>query len=491
MAKSLSILFVTSEVAPFAKVGSIADVSYSFPLAVRDTGHDIRVMLPKYGSVSERKNRIHEINRLKDMEIPIGNNSDLATVKSSSISNPRVKVQAYIATNQKYFDAKKGIYGNPKTGEDYVDNDERFLFFNRTVIETCLLLGWFPDIIHCNNWTTALVPALAKELFPEQFANTKFVFTIHDFEEQGVFPLDTFEKTGLPKKVLSKFKHKNMFNFMKAGIAYSDFVTTVGPNYAEEILTDNKYGNGLNKAVKDKKSDFKGILNGLDNWTWNPEKDKQISTNFSNNFNDFKQANKEKLMEACGLEYSETAPVIGMMARLGSNKGFELIIDAAKELFANDLRLVVMCDGNSEFKAPLKKLAKIYPDKISVNVGYDDDLSHKLIAGSDIYLGPSLREPSGLNALHALAYGALPVVRETGSIIDIIKNYNPKTKKGNGFVFSKYTAADMMKAVNKALDLYSNKDEWLKVAVAAIDKDYSWAESVEQYNDIYKQLIKG
>lgn len=490
MAKPLSILFVTSEVLPFVKIGSIADVSYSLPLAIRDTGHDVRVMLPKYGCVSERKNRIHEINRLRDIEIEAGKIKDIATVKSSSINNPRVKVQAYIATNQTFFDAKKGIYGHPQTGELYADNDERFIFFSRTVIETCLLLGWFPDVIHCNDWTSALIPAFAKELFPDEFANTKFVLTIHNFSQQGVFPAGSFAKTGLPKEAKKNITYKNKFNFLKAGIHYADYITTVSPTYADEILKDKKYSDGLNAVLKAREEDFEGIINGTDVWSWNPEKDKLIKKKYSKNFEDFKYFNKEALMDMSNLDFDENSPVIGMVARFGAQKGFDLLLEAADKLLKEDLKLVILCDGTSEYKAPLKKLAKKHAKKVSLTIGYDEILEHQIIAGSDIFLAPSMFEPSGINALYSLAYGTAPVVRETGALKDLVSNYDAKKKDGNGFVFKKFTAEDLMATMMKALKLFADRETWNEFAEGIMSADFSWSDSVEKYNEIYSKIVK-
>ncbi|MDC1068927.1 glycogen/starch synthase, partial [Candidatus Kapabacteria bacterium] len=214
MAKPSSILFVTSEVFPFVKVSPIADVSASLPLALKEKGLDVRVMMPKYGHVSERKNRIHDINRLRDMPVPINGTDIFATIKSSSISNSRSKVQTYITTNDEYFNSHKGVYSDLKTGEEFKNNAERFIYFARSVVETCVLLEWYPEIIHCNNWHAALVPALAKILYPKKFNKTKFILTVHDFSDQGGFAWSNFERMGIDEdKFGENFKHKNKFNF--------------------------------------------------------------------------------------------------------------------------------------------------------------------------------------------------------------------------------------------------------------------------------------
>lgn len=490
MAKQFSILYVTSEIFPFAKVGILADISYSFSLAVRDSGHDLRVMLPKYGVISERKNKIHEINRLRDMSIPIGKGFDLATVKSSSLNNPRTKVQAYITTNSKYFDSKKGFYVSQKTGENYADNDERFLFFSRTVIETCMVLGWYPDIIHCNGWHTAAVPAIAKMLFPDKFRKTKFVYTIHDFMNHGVFPESTFDKTNLPESERSNFIHNGNFNFQKGGILYSDYITTLSPSYAEEILSTKEFGDGLNALVKKKRDKFRGISLGIDNWTWNPDIDPLITEKLVDDYVDYKYANKKALLESYGLDYDPKTPVLGIFGNFDEPTGFPLLIEAASEILKQDIKLVIFGDGDTEIKKELRKLVRTFPGKVGLKIGPDEYAEHMILAGSDIFLIPARHDPGGLFAMYSSAYGAVPLARAIGGLLDFIVPFNQKTKKGNGFLFEKYSADDFVKAVNESLMIFNNKELWMKLSDNAMKSDSSWARNVPKYDEIYRSLFK-
>ncbi len=485
MDKPLSILFAASEVFPFAKVGGVADVAFSLPLALREYGHDVRVMLPKYGCISERKNRIHEINRLRDMSIPISDTTEKATVKSSSIQNARVKVQAYITTNEKYFNAKKGIYANPQTGKEYPDNDERFIFFCRSVIESCLVLNWFPDVIHCNDWQTALIPAYAKVLFPEEFKDTKIIFTIHNFSNQGEFPIESFDKTGLPGKSRSSFTHKKMMNFMKGAIKYADFITTVSETYASDIIKDPQYSNELHSYLKKEQNKFKGILNGYDQWTWNPKRDKLIKKKLGKKFSDYKSENKEALLYEFGLEGIEDTPVLAMITRLDEHKGIQLLLDALPEILKNDVRFVLLGDGPSEYKKQIKNLVKKYSEKFSAKFEFEEVLAHQIEAGSDIYLLPSQYEPCGLNALYSLTYGSVPVVRATGGLTDIVKEFDLKKEEGNGFVFEKYKAQALIEAVGRALKVYEDKEKWAVLVENGMSEDNSWADAVEEYDEIY------
>lgn len=490
MAKALSILFVSSEIVPFAKESGIGDVSYSYSLAVRDLGHDIRVMMPKYGTISERKNRIHEINRLRDVPISVGEIEEYATVKSSSISNPKNKVQAYITTNKRFFDDKKGVYHDPITWESYDNNAERFIFFNKSVIETCLLLGWFPDIIHCNDWQTALVPALIKELYPEEFVHTKIVYTIHNFKYQGEFELSEFDKIGLPKSACNHFKHQGKMNFMKGGIFYSDYITTVSETYAQEILTDKQYSNGLNTYLKKRNHEFSGIINGIDNFNWNPKKDKLIKQKLNNDFEDFKYNNKLALTKRFGLEFRPNVPLLAMIPRIGYQKGVPLLIDIAEELLQEDIQFVLLGQGDAKLKEALKVIADKYPDKFKLKFEFDDDLSHLIEAGSDIFLMPSEYEPCGLNLMYSMNYGSVPIVRATGGLKEVAEQYNVKTKEGNAFVFDKYDAGSFISKVKEALILFKDKDEWLNIVSNGLAEDFSWSESAHKYVEIYKKLLK-
>lgn len=491
MAKALTVLFVSSEVYPFAKNGGLADVTFSLPLALRSLGHDVRVMLPKYGSVSERKNRIHEINRLKDIPVPIGKIDEPATVKSSSITNPRVKVQAYVATNYTYFDSRKGIYNDPDTWEEYSDNAERFIFFNRSVMETCILLGWFPDIIHCNDWQSALVGAYVKELFPLQFEKTKIVFTVHNALQQGEFPLSKFNFTGLPKKVLANFKHKNKFNFLKGALHYADFVTTVSKTYAEDLKVDKDLSNGLNTVFKNLNDNFQGILNGIETWVWNPRKDDFIDTKYDGNIEEFKYNNKVALINKFGFEYSPKTPIISMITRIDKQKGVDLFIKAADKILKKDVQFIFLGEGDADMKESLKILADKYPDKLKLDFAFDDQLAHMIEAGSDMFLMPSKYEPCGLNLMYSIAYGTIPIVHYTGGLCETAVDFDPETEEGNAIVYKDHTVKALVDAVDKGLDLFQKKMVWEEFTINNLETArFSWDKTVDQYDKIYSLLVK-
>lgn len=491
MAKSLSILFVTSEVVPFAKTGGLADVSAALPLALTEIGHDVRIVVPKYGTVSERRNRIHEIKRLKDIPIMVAGEETMATVKSSQVVNSRAKVQVYLVTNDKYLEPVKGIYQNPSTGKDFPNNDERFIFFQKAVLETCIRLGWRPDVIHCNDWQTALIPAFLKELYAKDnfFAHTRVVFTIHNLAYQGIFPAETFEKTGLPAKAFSaagaEFHGKT--NFVKAGIAYADAVATVSPSYAKEILTP-AHGNGLEGFLKKHKDKLFGIMNGVDTEVWNPETDKLIDTKYSRASLEGKFENKTALASKFMMSADLDTPMIGMIGRMVEQKGYDLVIDAIDELAKSGAQLIVMGEGEKKYQAALEKAARKHRN-VGLAPGYDEDLAHLIQAGSDILLMPSMFEPCGLNQLYALAYGTVPVVHKTGGLADSITDYNPKKGTGNGFVFTQYNAKAMIEAINRAIALFRDEEKWEALLLAIMEEDRSWKASAAEY--VEKMYRKG
>lgn len=489
MAKSLSILYVSTELYPFAKVTGIGDIAYSFPLAVREVGHDIRVMIPKYGSVSERRNRIHEINRLRDIPIAIGGESYPATVKSSSISNTRAKVQAYITTNQHFFDSKRGIYNDPQTWMPYPDNHLRYIYFNKTVIETCLLLGWFPDIIHLNGWQSALIPGLARTVYQSKFKKTKFLFTIHNIAEQGIFPDSDYAATGLPKEAKNNYKHKKENNFLKGGIYYSDYITTVSEAYAREILKDKDYSNGLNAILKEKQKVFKGVSNRIDHNEWNPQTDINLKHKLRDNIPEYKEKNKKHLAELCKFSDLNNQVVACIIADLKDENGYELIMSNIEKIMKENLFLVICGEGTKEQKAKLEKSLKKYTAKIKFFFEINDLLSRQIYAGSDLFLSLAKHEPCGLNMFYALRYGAVPIAYSNGTISEYTVDYD-KTNSGNSFVFDKYEGAEFLKALKKAMSIYKINSEWQKVRDNGMAGDYSWHSSALIYDEIYKQIMK-
>lgn len=491
MAKPITILFASSEIFPYVKFGGVADFSFSYTLALRSLGHDVRVMMPRYGNISERKHQIHFIRRLQDIPINIANKDELFTVKSSSISNSRWKVQSYITTNSYYFDQRKGIYHDPITNKPYTDNDERFILFSHSVVKTCLLLNWFPEILHINDWYTALVPVFAKVLFPNKFKKTKFVLTVHNFANQGEFPEETFNKLGLPDEIKKDFIHNGKINFLKAGILYSDHITTVSPTYAQEVLQNSEYTNGLNEILINLEGKFTGILNGIDQYQWNPKIDDDIACTLNDsNINHFKLCNKEDLMRNLGLPFNPDVPLIGMISHLDVNKGIRLLLEAMDKIMKEDLILVLLGTGKSDLTRRLEKASLKHSNKFIFKNIYDEKLAHRIEAGSDLFLMPSIYEPCGYNAMYSIIYGTVPIVRATGGLIDSVEHFDPSKGTGTGFLFTEPNVTSLVAVLKQALSYYKNKEIWNQILNNCLQKQFFWQNSIDEYIEIYRQLIK-
>ncbi|MDZ7763441.1 MAG: glycogen/starch synthase [Melioribacteraceae bacterium] len=325
--KKLKILFVTSEVVPFIKTGGLADVSSALPQQLQELGHQVRIVVPKYGAIDERKYKIHEVVRLKDLTTQIGEKEVVFSLRSSFLVGAKTRVQIYFLDNDEYFGNRPSLYSDPLTGKDFEDNDERFILLAKSVFELISKLGWIPDIIHCNDWQCGLNPAYQKTIYKDDEAlkDVKTLFTIHNLSYQGVFPKSTFKKTGLPDE-LNNTKgviHANKVNFMKTGLTFTDHINTVSNTYSKEICKDKEIGSGLHTVLCKRQKDIAGIINGIDTNVWNPEKDKHIAKKYSIKKLEDKEENKKTLAEKFGFEYKPGVPVIGMVSRLTDSKGYE------------------------------------------------------------------------------------------------------------------------------------------------------------------------
>jgi starch synthase len=491
--KKLKILFVTSEVVPFVKTGGLADVSSALPQKLQELGHQIRIVVPKYGAIDERKYKIHEVVRLKDLTTKIGNKEVTFSLRSSFLVGSKVRVQIYFLDNEEYFGSRPSLYEDPLSGKDYPDNDERFILLAKSVFELIQKLGWVPDIIHCNDWQTGLVPAYLKTMFNDdpQFADIKTLFTIHNLSFQGVFGKQTFDKTGLPKE-FNKEKgilHEGKVNYMKSALLFSDMINTVSETYAKEICRIPEVSFGLNKVLSKRQEDLYGIVNGIDVSIWNPEKDKLIAKKYSIKKLEDKEENKKELLDKFGLDYKEGVPVIGIISRLYDTKGMDLIQKAFKELMKMDVQIVLLGTGDKKYHKFFEGVLMKHQDKYSHLLGFDDELAHLIEAGADMLLMPSKFEPCGLNQMYSLVYGTVPIVRLTGGLADTVENFNPTDETGNGFVFEKYDADEMMKTIKAAISIYKNDQKtWNKIQKAGMKCNFSWLNSSKNYVELYKKL---
>ncbi len=493
MTQPLNVLFLSSEVFPFAKTGGLADVASALPQAMKEIGNDVRLAIPRYGFVNERKFRIHEIIRLKDIDIPIGKKVAKLNVKSSFLIGEKTKVQIYFIDSAEFF-GRQGIYQDPKSKKDYSDNDERFIFYSRGIFEILKRLGWAPHIIHCNDCQRGLLTVYLKKIYNKDpfLKKIKTDFTIHNVAYQGNFPKETFQKTGLPDDVFTPegAEFFGKFSFLKAGIVYSDYVTTVSSTYASEISESEKYGFGMEGVLKKKKKAFSGVVNGIDYSIWNPDTDQFIPFKYSVKTLDAKVENKKYLLKKFDMKSGTNVPLIGMVTRLVEQKGVDLLIDAFADLMKMDVRLILLGTGEKQYHTKLEALAKKHPDKFALELAYDDEMAHLIEGAADIFLMPSKFEPCGLNQLYSLKYGTLPVVRKTGGLADTVKEVNPQKGTGTGFFFEAYNAGEMLKAISRAVELFADQKSWQKIMRNAMNEDFSWTSSAKQYEELYNGILE-
>lgn len=492
-AKKYKILFVTSEVVPFMKTGGLADVSAALPQMLAEMGHEVRIVVPKYGAVDDRKFKIHEVVRLKDLHVKIGEKDVVFSIKSCFLPGQKVRVQIYFLDNQEYFGSRNSLYIDPFTGEDYPDNDERFILLSNSVFELISKLGWIPDLIHCNDWQTGLIPAYLKTTFKddELFSKFKTLFTVHNLAYQGIFPKSAFNKTGLPEELNSEkgLEIYGKLNFMKSGLIFADVINTVSETYANEIRTDEELGAGLKNVLAKRKNDLYGIVNGIDAKVWNPEKDKHLPKKFSLKNLANKAVNKQELAEKFGFEYDENIPIIGLISRLYDAKGLDLINKAFDDMMKLNIQMVLLGTGDKKYHNFFDKMSKKYPGKFASYLGFNDELAHLIEGGSDLFLMPSRYEPCGLNQMYSLMYGTVPLVRETGGLADTVTKFDEKTEEGNGFVFKQYNAAAMLKELKRALKIFEDKKAWAKIMKNGMKSDFSWNSSAKKYIELYKTIL--
>jgi len=483
--KDLKILFASSEVTPFAKTGGLADVSGSLPQALETLGHQVVIVMPLYRSVKEGKQNIKQVE--KSLLVPFrGQNLD-TKVFAAKIGKD---ISVYFIQREEFFD-RSGLYGTSQG--DYFDNSERFIFFSRSVLELSLSLGFQPDIIHCHDWQTSLIPVYLKNIYMKNpsFQKAHTVFTIHNLAYQGVFSKEIMPVSGLPLGLFSMkgLEYYGKMNFMKGGIVFSDVITTVSQKYAQEIQTP-EYGYGLEGVLKDRSMDIYGILNGVDYTSWNPKTDPHIASPFDRKDFSGKRKCKEELIEIFELKGSDEFPIIGMISRLADQKGFDILAEAMDSLMKLGFYLVILGTGDAKYEKQFAALGKKHPSRLGVKIAFDNVLAHKIEAGSDMFLMPSKYEPCGLNQMYSLKYGTIPVVRATGGLDDTIKEFNPESQKGNGFKFKAYSSSDLVKAVKRAIYIHKNKLLWTKLMANAMNEDFSWGKSAKKYEEVYKKALE-
>jgi len=490
MARKLKILLVASEITPFAKTWGLADVVGALPKALERMGHEVRLMMPKYGTIDERKFSVREVTRLKGVEIPFGGSVVRAGVQSAVLPNSHV--QCYLLDHPFYFNRPE-LYRDPSTGGDWADNGERFAFFCRGVLETLRVLEWTPDVIHCHDWQAGLIPLYLKVVYKNDplLGGVPTLLTIHNLGYQGNFDPSLMEKAGLPKELfypMSGVEFYGKFSFLKAGVVYADLLNTVSETYAKEIQSTPEFGAGFEGILRARSADLSGILNGVDYSEWSPENDDSIPQKYSLADLSGKEKNKQALLARHQLEYRPGVPVLGCISRLADQKGFDLIGEIIDEMMQMDLYFILLGTGEEKYHRLFRDIARKYPKKAGVNLKFDNPLAHLIEAGSDMFLMPSRYEPSGLNQLYSLRYGTVPIVRKTGGLADTIREFDPRRGQGNGFVFEKYEAKELLKAIKRAVTLYSDHEQWERLMKNGMREDYSWEVSARKYAQLYHKL---
>lgn len=472
----MKILFVAAECSPFVKVGGLADVIGSLPQALKKRrGTELKVMLPLYRSVPDRyRERMQPIGRFF---LELGSSKRVFVGLKSLVHDG---IDYVFIDSPDFFRNRKNPYGEQ-------DDALRFTYFQKAAIEALDKIGFAPDIVHVHDWHTAMIPLLLKTKY-ESHRFVKTVLTIHNLAYQGIFPIQQYLPFNMEFDY--RFEFDGYLNFLKAGIVSADVVTTVSPTYAKEILTDY-FGYGMQKLLKLRGESLKGILNGLSYEEFSPQNDALIAKRYDvETFYEGKRANKEALYARLGANFEQSSMLIGMVTRLVGQKGLDLVKRVFDEILTYDnIKLVVLGDGDPEYVSFFKDLAVRHSDKMRIFVGYDNSLAHLIYAASDLFLMPSKFEPCGLGQLIALKYGALPLVRETGGLVDTVKPYNEFDKTGNGFSFAHYNAHDMMHVIRYALSVHQNDPfAWETLVKRAMMEDFSWHRSAQDYADLYKQL---
>ncbi len=473
----LNVVIAAPEAVPFAKTGGLADVAGSLPAALSRLGLKVVLFMPFYRQVAEKGFEIEPTGI--EIAVPLGRR----VVMAEALLGHHQGVPVYFIRRDEFFD-RTFLYGTPEG--DYFDNLERYAFFSRAVLEVVKARNLAPDVIHCNDWQTGLIPAYLKDMYRGEpvFQNTAAVFTVHNMAYQGQFPANLYDATGLSFQLFNPegLEFWGSINLLKAGLVFSEVVTTVSKAYSREIQTP-EYGYGLDGVLRKRKDAVFGILNGADYSEWDPETDPVLPQNYSPGELKGKSACRKKLLRAFGLKARVKTLVIGMITRLADQKGLDILSEAMPDLMKMDIALAVLGSGDRRYQEVLKDLSARYPERLSVKIAFDSGLSHLVEAGADAFLMPSRFEPCGLNQIYSLKYGTVPIVRATGGLDDTVRDYSEED--GNGFKFKEYSAPALIEKVAEAVDVYSRKKEWSALQRRGMSENFSWDDAAARYLEAY------
>jgi starch synthase len=495
-------LLASSEVLPFAKTGGLADVVGSLPRALEQRGVTPAVILPLYRTARKGKMPVSPTEHF--LQVPLANRIIPARLWRSTLPDSHVPV--WLIEQNDFFDRddparQRGLYqfvDEAGHKRDYPDNGLRFAFFSKAVLEVCRVLDYWPDVLHANDWQTGLIPVFLREATPKQsrFQSIRTLCTLHNLAYQGVFPRSLFDELGLPEWLFSMpyLEFYDHLNFLKAGIVFADWLSTVSPTYAKEIHQTN-LGCGLQGALSEHRDRLSGIMNGIDYHVWNPTADSKIAARYTpETIGEGKVQCKAALQVELDFASQPHAPLLAVVARLVEQKGIELILKAAEPLLALGVQLVVLGEGDAGYQQQLRTLEGRHPRQMKAIIGFDEDLAHRIEAGADIFLMPSVYEPSGLNQLYSLKYGTVPVVRVTGGLADTIVDTIEETLTNGtatGFSFHAIAGWALRETVERALNVYRNRPkEWLQIQQTGMRQDWSWNRSAADYETLYRRLVE-
>ena len=481
----LKICFAASEIAPFAKTGGLADVAGALPIHLAAQGHDVRMFMPLYSKIDSERYLLTPVEFLRDIPIRLGSQVFSFSVFVTKL--PGSEVDVYMINCPSLYH-RPGIY----TGE--WDEHLRFALLSRAAIECCQRMGWGPDIFHCNDWHTALIPIYLKTVYQwdRLFAHSKTVLTIHNIAYQGLFPADVVPNLGLEEHRHLLFQQDleaGAVGFLKTGILYADVVTTVSRTYAREIQTE-AFGMGLEGILQQRRRTVVGIVNGVDYELWNPELDPHIAQNFGlDDVAEGKAANRRDLLAQLGLPDDDAAPLLAIVSRLTAQKGFELTFEPLTQALRYlNVRLAVLGTGEGRYEDHFHWLQQTFPQKVCFYRGYNEALAHMIEASADIFLMPSRFEPCGLNQMYSLKYGTVPIVRKTGGLADTVQLFDPKSGQGTGFVFEHFDSTGFAWALKTALSTYQKPELWERLRRNGMQQDFSWQRQGAEYERLYARL---
>lgn len=477
----MKLVFVTAEADPFAKTGGLGEVAGSLPVFLHKQGIDVRIIMPKYSSISKDLQR--EFKHLSHYNVPVAWRKQYCGLEETIYQG----IPYYFIDNEYYF-TRPQVYGE-------YDDAERFAFFSRAALESLIHIpGFKPDILHCHDWHTALIPLMLKEFYKREplYYPIKTLFTIHNLKYQGIFAKEVLEDiVGLGMEFFKEngLEFHGAINFMKGALLYADQITTVSPSYAEEIQNPF-YGENLDGLLRKRRESLTGIINGLDYEAYDPFNDPYLVMPYQD-VSESKAENKKHLQKNMGLPVRDDCAVLGMVSRLADQKGLDLLAHVLDELLELDVQMVILGTGEKQYEEMLKYFESKYPEKLAIRFEFSNELAHQIYAGSDMLIMPSRFEPCGIAQMIAMRYGAVPIVRETGGLKDTVMPYNEVIGTGNGFSFANYNAHELLFTVQRAVSIYyENKPVWNNIRLRAMESDFSWDRSANAYIEIYKSLLQ-